>query len=116
MDYKDLKIWQKGFSLTEKVYELTNSFPKKEQYSLTDQIRRAAISVPSNIAEGFGRASKKHFHSFLRISLGSLSELETQIMLSKSVGYTKDIDEIIVLISEIQKMIGKIISKSCPKA
>lgn len=89
MNYKDLILWQKAFKLSYLVYELTDSFPKQEQFGLTSQIRRCAVSVPSNIAEGFGRVSKKYFHNFLKISLGSLSELETQILLSEKIGYLK---------------------------
>lgn len=114
MNYKDLILWQKAFKLSYLVYKLTDSFPKQEQFGLTSQIRRCAVSVPSNIAEGFGRVSKKYFHLFLKMSLGSLSELETQILLSEKIGYlkkdqTKEIDELLL---EIQKIIGKIIKTS----
>lgn len=90
MDYKDLIVWQKSFLLAKLVYKITEKFPKAEIYSLIDQTRRCSISIPSNIAEGYSRLSSKQFLSFLRISLGSLSELETQLLLSKEIGYLKE--------------------------
>lgn len=113
MDYKDLIVWKKSFILVKLIYNLTENFPKKEIYSLSDQMRRASISIPSNIAEGYGRFSKKQFYSFLKISLGSLCELETQLLLSQEIGYTKnDFSETQNLINEIKKIIGKILSNS----
>ena len=80
--YKELKVWQKGRELVKFIYELTNKFPKEEIYSLTSQIRRAAISIPSNIAEGAGHFSNKEFSRFLEIAYASSCELDTQIILS----------------------------------
>ncbi len=80
--YKDLMVWQKGMSLAEMIYQITAGFPKAELYSLTDQMRRAAVSVVSNIAEGKGRDSRQEYLRFLSIAQGSLSELETQLLLS----------------------------------
>ncbi|MBJ6752181.1 four helix bundle protein [Geomonas anaerohicana] len=79
--YRDLKVWQVGVELVGQVYALTGSFPKTEIFGLTSQIQRAAVSVPSNIAEGHARGSRKEFLHFLTISLGSLAELETQLMI-----------------------------------
>jgi len=76
--HKDLTIWQEGIGLVEKVYHLANNFPKEELYGLSSQIKRCAVSIPSNIAEGAARNSKNEYARFLHISLGSLSELETQ--------------------------------------
>ncbi len=80
--YKELKVWQKGRELVKFIYELTNKFPKEEIYSLTSQIRRATISIPSNIAEGAGHFSNKEFSRFLEIAYASSCELDTQIILS----------------------------------
>ncbi len=88
--HKDLEIWQKGIKLVERIYKLTSSFPKEEIYGLVSQVRRASISYPSNIAEGAARASKKEFTQFGYISLGTLSELETQVIISLNLGYHDD--------------------------
>ena len=93
--------------LVKEVYLLTNIFPQKEQFGLTSQIRRCAVSIPSNIAEGAGRNSKKEFNQFLGIATGSLFELETQLLISTRVDYSKETEIItlIDLISEIHKML-----------
>ena len=85
--HKDLEIWQKGIELVENIYKLTSSFPKEENYGLISQMRRAAVSYPSNIAEGAARLSRKEFIQFVYISLGTLSELETQVIISLRLGY-----------------------------
>ena len=85
--YKDLVVWQKAMDLVIDIYKATDSFPKKEVYSLTDQIRRAAVSVPSNIAEGQGRQTTGEFRQFLGHARGSLLETETQILLSERLEY-----------------------------
>ncbi len=84
--HKDLKVWQEAMKLAKVVYKLTSAFPKEEVYGLVSQMRRAAVSVPSNIAEGAARASSREFTQFLYIALGSLSELETQWLLAKEMG------------------------------
>jgi len=76
-NHKDLEVWKKSMDLVSNIYKITESFPNKELYGLTNQIRRAAVSVPSNIAEGAARSSKREFIQFLYVALGSLSELET---------------------------------------
>ena len=88
--YKDLLIWQKGIEITEKVYLITNNFPQNELFSLTNQIRRASVSISSNIAEGFGRNSTKSYMNFLKISRGSLYELETQLIIADRLNYIFD--------------------------
>jgi four helix bundle protein len=88
--HKDLEIWQKGIELVEKIYKLTSSFPKEEIYGIISQMRRAAISYPSNIAEGAARFSRKEFIQFMYIALGTLSELETQVIISLRLGYHSD--------------------------
>jgi four helix bundle protein len=85
--YQDLVAWQKGMELVTDVYRATRCFPKEKIYGLTSQLRRAAVSIPSNIAEGQGRKGNGEFKHFLRLSLGSLMELETQIMISANLGF-----------------------------
>ena len=85
--FKNLVAWQEAMNLVEMVYLATKEFPKDEIYGLTDQIRRAAVSVPSNIAEGNGRMNRKDYAHFLLIANGSLKELETQILISERIGY-----------------------------
>ncbi len=88
--HKDLEVWKQGIDLVERIYSITNHFPKEELFGLTSQIRRSAISIPSNIAEGYARASRKELTQFLYISLGSLSELETQIIIALKLGFIND--------------------------
>ena len=85
--HKDLDAWKKSMDLVDSIYKVSKLFPNEELYSLTNQMRRAAISVPSNIAEGAARGSKNEFIQFLYISLGSLSELETQVIIANRLGY-----------------------------
>ena len=86
-NFKDLQVWQRGFALTKVVYQLTEQFPKSQQYILASQMQRAAVSIPSNIAEGFNRKTTKEYKHFLSIALGSTSELETQLLLAIDLGY-----------------------------
>lgn len=112
--YKDLLIWQKGISITNLVYTLLKSFPTDEVYALTSQIKRSTISIPSNIAEGFGRNSVKSYLNFLKISRGSLFELETQLIIAENQNYIQDIElynEILSSIIEEGKMINSYINK-----
>jgi four helix bundle protein len=85
--HKDLLVWQKAVDLVLDVYKITQSFPKEEGYGLTSQIRRAAISVPSNLAEGAARQTKKEFQQFIYIAMGSVAELETQLIIADRLGY-----------------------------
>lgn len=111
--YKDLLIWQKSMDLVESVYKLTENLPTKEQYGLISQMRRAAVSIPSNIAEGYGRQATGYYFQFLSIARGSLLELETQIELCRRLKYIEESDSENILISilEISKMITSLISK-----
>ena len=86
-NFKELKVWQRAYWLCLEVYRLTRTFPKEEQYNLTSQLRRAAVSIPSNIAEGYGRKTISDYVRALYIAYGSNCELETQVMLSKDLGY-----------------------------
>ncbi|MFC1712086.1 four helix bundle protein [Candidatus Poribacteria bacterium] len=102
--HKDLNVWKQSIDLAKEVYSLTRDFPKEEIHGLVSQMRRAAVSVPSNIAEGAARNSRKEFIRFLYISLGSLAELETQLLLSKELGFCKS-DGIDEDIEKIRKML-----------
>ncbi|GBE16634.1 hypothetical protein BMS3Abin15_00456 [bacterium BMS3Abin15] len=111
--YKDLIVWQKSIILVRNVYELTENFPKEEIFGLTSQMRRAAVSIPSNIAEGRFRGTTKDFVQFLRIAYGSGAELETQIEISKQLIKTKNLDysSAEALLQEIMKMLNAMIHK-----
>ena len=108
--YKELKIWQKGMTLTREVYRVTEKFPPSEKYGLAAQLRRAVVSVPSNIAEGQARNGTREFLQFLSHASGSLAELETQILLSVDLGYcgATDVSVISQEIAELQKMLAAI--------
>ena len=86
-NYKNLHIWQEGIKLARKIYEITSNFPTNEKYGIASQMTRAAVSIPSNIAEGAGRNSNKEFANFLSIAIGSLFELHTQIVICEQIGY-----------------------------
>ncbi len=111
--YKELIVWQKSFELVKKIYKITENFPKSEIYGLTSQVRRASVSIPSNIAEGFVRKHKKEFSQFISIAFGSGAELETQLLLSKELKFItdKDFNEIDGLLQEIMKMLNSLKSK-----
>ncbi|MBO0723160.1 MAG: four helix bundle protein [Blastocatellia bacterium] len=107
-NYKDLIAWQKAMDLVEMVYKVTGQFPKEELYGLTTQLRRAVISIPSNIAEGQGRNSTNDFKRFLLISHGSLREVETQILIAERLHYLDQaqIEPILSLASEVGRLIN----------
>lgn len=109
-DYKDLIVWQRSMELAEEVYRLVKKLPKEELFALSDQIRRAVISIPSNIAEGYERNSTKEYIHFLSIAKGSKAELETQLLLCTKIYYlnNSDIEKSISLIQEIGKMINSL--------
>ncbi len=109
--YKDLIVWQKSIALVTDVYSLTNKFPIDERYGLASQLNRAVISIPSNIAEGWGRQLSKNYLQFLRIARGSLMEVETMILISKNLNfiYEKDFLEIQNKIEEVGKMLQGLI-------
>jgi len=116
-DFKNLKIWQNGINLVVNIYESSQEFPREEIYGLTSQIRRSAISIPSNIAEGAGRGSDKEFKRFLDISLGSSFELETQLIIAQKLSFLSDIqfESLSNAVREEQKMISGL-HKSLSKA
>jgi four helix bundle protein len=108
--YRDLFVWQKGMALAKQVYSLTHSFPFDERFGLVAQMRRAAVAVPSNIAEGQARHGKREFVHFLSHAEGSLAELDTQLALAIELGYRRDINvsESIVLVGELQRMLASL--------
>ncbi|WP_310410002.1 four helix bundle protein [Chamaesiphon sp. OTE_8_metabat_110] len=103
--FRELRVWQLGMELTEKIYRLTADFPKSETYGLSSQMRRSAVSIPSNLAEGHGRNSTKEFLQFIAIAFGSICELETQILLSHRLKYieTTDLETTLALLTETSK-------------
>ena len=107
-DYKNLNVWKLSIQLSKDIYLLVKKFPLEERFGLTDQIKRSAVSVPSNIAEGQARNSNKDFIRFLLISKGSLAELETQLIISKELGFI-DSNELLCFTTTITS-IGKMIS------
>jgi len=107
--HHELRTWQEAISLVTDVYKITENFPKHELYLLTNQMRRAAVSIPSNIAEGAARTSNREFLNFLSIARGSLSELETQIVISKKLGYIKNENFIFGKINEVFALLGGLI-------
>lgn len=107
--HKELDVWKMSIVLVKDVYRMTNSFPKAEQFGLISQMRRASVSIPSNIAEGAARSSVKEYIKYLYISLGSLSELETQMIISKELNLTSDISDICLAVESIRKKILNLI-------
>lgn len=111
--YRDLIVWQKSIDLVEEIYRLTKRFPKDEVYGLTSQLRRSAVSVPSNIAEGQERRAPKDFKRFLHIALGSLAEAHTQLIIATRLNYLQAIDfaKLEDEIGQIQRMAHALIRK-----
>lgn len=110
--HRDLLVWQKAMQFVTDVYHETGTFPKEEIYGLTNQLRRAAVSVPSNIAEGHGRTSKKEFHRFVSQARGSLLEVETQLEIARNLGYlsAKGASDLLSKASEIARMLNGLLS------
>ena len=113
MTYKELKVWQKGIELTKAVYDVVKFLPKEEMYALSDQMRRAVISIPSNIAEGYKRNSDKDFIHFLSIANGSAAELETQMIIAVELGFLsqEQAQLSLCLCEEVEKMLNSLIGK-----
>ena len=111
--YRELKVWQKGIALVKQIYDVTRKFPKEETYGLVSQMRRAAVSVPSNIAEGFRRFHNKEYKQYLYMSMGSCAELETQITISKELKFLTDNEETDLLerLDHIGRMLSNLIKK-----
>ena len=111
--FKDLNIWMRSIKIVKEIYQISKLFPKEEVYGPTNQIRRSAISIPSNIAEGFARFHNKEYRQFLFISLGSCAELSTQMIIALHLGYVenKKADQLLNEIDEISKMTMCLIKK-----
>jgi four helix bundle protein len=108
--HHQLLAWQQAIVLVKSVYEATAKFPKEELYLLTSQMRRCAVSVPSNIAEGAARSGSREFLQFLGIARGSLSELETQVLIAKELGYLKNYDALAEQIDSVFRLLGGLIN------
>ena len=113
VSFKQLRIWQKGMEIVRKIYQLSRKFPNEELYGLTSQMRRSAISIPSNIAEGFKRNHSKEYTQFLHIAQGSAAELETQLIISRELGFTseKESEDISEALDHLSKMITVLLKK-----
>ena len=111
--YKDLLVWQRSMDLVEAIYRITANLPASEQFGLVAQMRRSAVSVPSNVAEGYGRQATGEYRHHLSFSRGSLLELETQLLLCRRLNYVQmdEADAVLDEIAEISKMFGSLISK-----
>jgi len=108
--YKDLIVWQKSYNLVIEIYKITKNFPKDEIYGLSYQMRRAAVVIPSNIAEGYGRQYNKEYKQFLAIAYGSLCELETQYLLSIDLNYIQNNEKIENLMKEVGSMLYRMLN------
>ncbi len=112
-NYRELTAWQVAFALARRIYEITEPFPKHEVFGLTSQLRRAAVSLPSNLAEGAGRGGKKEFSHFVTLARGSLNELETQLLLAQDLNYctlpddlTQDIERLFALLNGLRNSLN----------
>ena len=116
-NYRDLIVWQNAIKLAKIIYKLTGKFPKQETYALADQIRRAVVSVPSNIAEGQARKAPGDFRRLLHIALGSLAEVDTQLVLAQEFGYLSkdDVDGIDEQIQDVRKKLYALINSLPPR-
>jgi four helix bundle protein len=116
--FKELRVWQRSYALCVEVYRLTNRFPREERFGLTAQIRRAAVSAPSNIAEGYSRDTTRDYVRFLWMARGSLAELETQLMVASELQFTEQEESRKMLegINEIQRMLNALIRSLQGKA
>jgi len=109
--YRDLEVWQRAMVLVTDIYGITQAFPRDETYGLTSQLRRAAVSVPANIAEGWGRNMTKEFIQFLRTARGSLLELETHLLIARNLGFLEapSVDELLQTTQTINKMLNGLV-------
>jgi four helix bundle protein len=116
ISYKDLEVWKKGVRFTIEIYRITSEFPSREQFGLTNQLRRAASSIPANIAEGYGRESTKNYIQFLKTARGSLNEVETFLYIGFELEYfnKQTLDNLIIKTTELGKMMNSLIKKLNP--
>ena len=112
-DFRQLKVWEKAHAVTLQIYRATAGFPKTEQYGLTSQLRRAAASVPANIAEGCGRDTRRDFGRFLHIAMGSASEAKYHLLLAADLGYlpNETKQELVTSVDEVQRMLTSLIRR-----
>ncbi|MFZ3213414.1 MAG: four helix bundle protein [Terriglobales bacterium] len=117
-DFKDLRVWQKSHALTLAIYRMTQRFPKEEMYGLTSQIRRAAVSIAANIAEGCGRRSDREFRRFLQIARGSASELEYHLLLARDLRFqsAQEYTSVQAAVAEVQRMLTALVKSLTPQA
>jgi four helix bundle protein len=108
-DYKELEVWKKAVDIVTEVYRHTSSFPDSEKFGITNQMRRASVSIPSNIAEGSARHHAKDFTHFLRIADGSAAELETQLLISRKLEFAGDIESLLNEIVVVRRMMAALI-------
>ena len=108
--HHDLQVWQEAMELVKNVYKATSEFPQSEVYALTSQMRRAAVSIPSNIAEGASRRGDKEFLHFLSIARGSLGELETQVIIAIDIGYVREETSLLAMIDKVFGLLGGLIN------
>lgn len=115
--YRELRVWQRSIDLVSAIYKLTDHFPKSELFALTNQMRRASISIPSNIAEGYSRKSRQEYIQFLRIAFGSGAELETQLHIATTLRFVKanETEEVSKILEEVMKMLNKLITSLVAK-
>ena len=104
--HKDLDVWKRSLEFVMDIYKISRNFPKEEMYGITSQIRRSAVSIPSNISEGAARSSDKEFAHFISISLGSIAETETQLIITRNLGYISEVDfnQLEIKLTEIRKL------------
>jgi four helix bundle protein len=115
--YKELTVWQRSIELVSEIYALTEQFPKTELYGLTNQMRRAAVSIPSNIAEGYTRKHRQEYAQFVRVAFGSGAELETQLHIAKKLGFgtLKSFEKLEMALTEVMKMLNALSSSLVAK-
>ena len=114
-DFRQLLVWQKAMDMVTQLYNATRTFPKEEMYGLTSQLRRSAVSIPSNIAEGQARSTKGEFIQFLGFAKGSLAELETQILIAQNLAYLADANVLLESASEVGRLFNGLINSLKPK-
>jgi len=105
MNHKDLDVWKRSMDLVEEIYKLTSNFPSSEIYGLTNQLRRASVSIPSNIAEGAARKGNKELLYFINVAIGSIAEIETQLLIAVRLEYINEEDTIFELATEVRKLL-----------
>jgi four helix bundle protein len=108
--YRDLIVWQKAIAFVTEIYRITQSFPKDEMYGLTSQIRRAAVSIPSNIAEGQGRLTRGEFRQFLGQARGSYAEVETQLIIASNLGLVQNADDLFERLAEVGRLLNGLLN------